>query len=236
MKEKTREEPKILAAAERQMQAWARSTEIADREHRMHAAHGPKTSKRTYLTLSRQTGAGAHAVATIVSEKLGWKVYDKNLLDLIAERFDVPRMMLDLVDETQPSWVYDVLGTWMDRAVVPHDKYVRYLRTVVRAVARDGEAIFIGRGAQYVLPHELGLRVHLAAPLKYRVQRLKEVEGISESEARRMITEKDRGRREFVERFYHRSLDDASQYDLVLNTERLGIEGAAEHVLSVMAD
>lgn len=241
MTDSARTDPRLSAAAERQMRAWARSTEIADRELRAAKGrlraddpHHPPLVKKTYLTVSRETGAGAAAVAAIVGDQLGWKVYNKNLLDLIAERYNLPRMMLDLVDETQSSWVFDALGTWMDRAVIPHQKYVRYVKSMVRSLAKRERAIFIGRAAQCCLPRENGMHVHLVAPLKARVERVCQREGLSPGEAKQSILEKDRGRREFVERFFHRSLDELSQFHLVLNTERLGIAGTAEHILAEM--
>jgi len=241
MTDQTRTDPRLSAAAERQMQAWARSSEIAERETRSTRgilrtddAHHRHVAKKTYLTISRETGAGAVAVANVVGERLGWKVYDKNLVDLIAERYNLPRMMLDLVDETQSSWVYEALGTWMDRAVIPHQKYVRHVKSMVRSLAKQGPGIFIGRGVQYCLPAELSMCVHLVAPLKVRVERIAQTEGLSIGEAKRAVQDRDRGRREFVERYFHRSLDDISQFHLVLNTEQLGIQGTAEHILAEM--
>jgi cytidylate kinase len=234
MKQQTREQSKPAAAAERQMQAWARTTEQADRESRTDGPHASAVEKKTHLVIARQMGAGATAVAKIISQRLGWKVLDDELLDMVAERYNLPRMMLELVDETEPSWMYNVLGTWMDRQIIPHDKFIRYLKSVLRGVSRQGEAIVIGRGAQFMMPPETGLSVHLVAPMKARIDRVRQCEGLSEAEARRTILDKDRGRREFVEHFFHRSADDPGQFDLVLNTERLGIPATAEHIIAAL--
>lgn len=159
MKEQTREDPKILAAAERQMQAWAMNAEIADRviSRKFHQAHTAQS--KCFLTISREAGAGGSEVAAIIGRRLGWEVFDKNLLDCVAERFQVNRSMLDLVDETQSNWVFDVLGTWMDSKVIPHEKYVSHLRGVILAIARRTNFIFVGRGVQFLLPREKVLSV-----------------------------------------------------------------------------
>ena len=127
MKEQTREDPKILAAAERQMQAWSMNSSIADRSVRLHESQEPSVRLHSYLTISRETGAGGSTIAKIVGRRLGWEVLDKELLDRIAQRYHSNRMMLDLVDETPSNWVYDVLGTWMDSNVIPHETYVAQL-------------------------------------------------------------------------------------------------------------
>ncbi len=188
MKERTREDPAILAAAERQMHAWVLGTELKDRAlpHLPDAAFGPKP---TFITISRESGTCASDVGRQLGERLGWNVFDRNLLDQIASRYHLPRTMLDLVDETPNNWAYDVLGVWMDRKLLPHDKYVAYLSRVVLAAARRGHAVFVGRGAQFLLPRDEVLAVRLIAPLKYRAGRIAERKGIDEAAARRFIAE-----------------------------------------------
>ena len=134
MKAQTREDPTILAAAERQMQAWAMAQESGNR--RADRRRPPQAI--TFVTISREAGAGGSEVARLVGQRLGWEVLDKNLLDRVADRFHLPHPMLDLVDETKSNWVYDVLGTWMDSKLVPHEKFAAFLGRVVHAAAQHG--------------------------------------------------------------------------------------------------
>jgi hypothetical protein len=234
MKEQIREDPKILAAAERQMQAWTKNAEIADRDvsRKYHQAHSPQ--KKCFLTISREAGAGGSEVAAIVGKRLGWQVLDKNLLDQVAERFRHDRTMLDLVDETRSNWVYDVLGTWMDNTVIPHETYVSQLSRVILAAARQSNFIFVGRGARFLLPREKVFAVRLIAPEGFRLMRIMQCQKLREVVARRLMHEIDQGRREFVHRFFHHDITDPHLYDLVINTERLGIESAAEEIIAAL--
>jgi hypothetical protein len=234
MKEQTREDPKIIAAAERQMQAWAKNAEIADRSVsiKFHPTHA--VQEKCFLTISRESGAGGSEIAAIVGKRLGWKVLDKNLLDHVAERFHHDRSMLKLVDETRSNWVFDVLGTWMDNKVIPHETYVAQLTRIIQAVARQSNFIFVGRGARFILPREKVLAVRLVAPEGFRVKRLMHVFSLSESDARRYMRDTDKGRREFVQRFFHHDITDPHLYDLVINTEGLGLEGAAEDIVAAV--
>ncbi|MGD0517580.1 MAG: cytidylate kinase-like family protein [Thermoguttaceae bacterium] len=232
MKEQTREDPKILAAAERQMQAWALNKEIADRSvsRTFHQAHCPQ--KKCFLTISREAGAGGSEIAAIVGKRLGWEVLDKNLLDKVAERFNIDRSMLNLVDETRSNWVYDVLGTWMDSKVIPHETYVSQLSRVILAAARQANFIIVGRGARFILPREKVLAIRLVASEAFRLKRIMQSNKLSEADARRHMHEVDQGRREFVHRFFHHNITDPHLYDLVINTEGLGIECAAEEIIA----
>jgi hypothetical protein len=234
MKDKTREEPKIVAAAERQMQAWERAREIADRAVR--PDRGPPLAGQLgpYVTISREAGACGGEVAEKLGEKLGWEVLDKGLLDRVAHRFHLSRPMLDLVDEVSYNWAFDILGTWLDRRFIPSEKYVAHLGRVVRAAARRGHVILVGRGAHFLLPRESGLAVRLLAPEKWRVAQIMRRLQCDADHARRWIRETDEGRREFAQRYFHHDIADPHLYDLVINTERVGLEGAAEQIIAAI--
>ncbi len=109
MKEKTREEPAILAAAERKMQAWVRTQETADRTSQ---SKDPQVG--AYVAISRESGAGGSQIAQSIGQRLGWQVLDRNLVDRVAERFHESRTMLEQVDEAGGNWIYDVLAPFID--------------------------------------------------------------------------------------------------------------------------
>jgi hypothetical protein len=234
MKEQTPIEPKTAAAAERQMFAWATKSELMDRTVRSQGEPLPTSRSVSFITISREAGAGGSEIGSELARRLDWRLFDKNLLDQIADRFHVCRRMLELVDETQSSWVYDVLGTWMDCQIVPHEKFVSLLNRVVLAAARGEHAVFVGRGAQFILPRKQLLAVRLVASPKYRVRQLMERLRLNECDARRAMIETDRGRRDFVERFFHHDINDPHCFDLVINVELCGRDGAVSEILSAM--
>ena len=236
MKEQTREEPTILAAAERNMHAWAMSREREDRFDRHEEESRRAGPPLKFVAISREAGAGGEEIGRRVGERLGWDVHGKSILDDIAEHFHLPRIMLDLVDETHPSWVYDVLGTWMDRKIVPHEKFVAYLTRTVLGAARRGHAVFVGRGAQFLLPRHEVLAVRLVASLSYRVQRVMEKRNMTEVDAKRCILELDDGRRKFVEKFFRRDISDPHNFDLTINVERCGVEGAVDQIVAAVRE
>ncbi len=235
MKTQTREEPEILAAAERKMHAWALNMEQAERADRSRSETEGTERELRFVAVSREAGAGGSEIGKLIGEKLGWEVFDKNLLDQMAGRFRLPRMMLDLVDETPSSWVYDVLGTWMDREIVPHEKFAAFLTRIVLAAVHRGHIVFVGRGAQFLLPRQEVLAVRVVASPQYRIRQIMERTGLSQSDARRQMTELDNGRREFAMRFFHHDITDPHLYDMVLNVERCGKAEAVREILAALA-
>jgi len=216
------------------MQAWALTQEIADRTIRLDQGQRLASQLGPYITISREAGACGGEIAELVGDELGWEVLDKGLLDHVANRFRLPRPMLELVDETTSNWARDIFGTWLDRRIIPHEKYVAHLGRVVLGAARRGNVIFVGRGVQFLLPRQSGLALRLIAPEKYRVAQLMRRRGCTAACARRAVKEIDQGRREFVRRYFHHDIDDPHLYDLVINTEGLGPVGAVEQILTAI--
>ena len=226
------EDPKLAAAVERQMQSWSLLREIEDRTAgRLRVDQAAGTMLR-YVTISREAGAGGGEIARLVGDRLGWKVFDKNLLDQVAERFHESRLMLDLVDETPNNWAFDVFGTWMDRSIITHQRYMAHVTRVIQSLARGGNEVFVGRGAQFLLPAAQTLAVRIVAPARFRIERIVQLKNLTANDARQFMQETDRGRREFIQRFFRHDIGDPRLYDLVVNVEHFGLAGAAELILA----
>jgi cytidylate kinase len=224
----------IVASVERQMRLRAMTMENQERTDRRSVAARCSSRALQFVAISREAGAGGREIGLAVGQRLGWTVYDQNLLDRVAERFHVSRMMLDLVDETHSNWVYDVLGTWMDRQIVPHEKFVAYLSRIVSEESKHGNAVFIGRAVQFLLSCSQLLAVRIIASEKYRVQKIMDRMNLGEVDARRIMHELDAGRREFVQRFFRRDVTDPHHYDLVINAERCGQQAAVEEIVAAV--
>jgi len=231
MTSQTREEPRIIAAAERRMQVWVLTQQMAERTVRVDRPGKPTDELADFVTISREAGACGSQIAESVGRALGWEVLDKNLLDRVAAEAKLARSHLEAVDETSVHWASGILGTWLDSQTVSHQRYVVHLRRVVMATARRYSAVFVGRGAQFLLPRGQGLAVRLVAPKPYRVDQIVRRLAVSPARARQHIACVDRGRREFVRRFFNRNIDDPHLYDLVINVGRFGPEAAADQIV-----
>jgi cytidylate kinase len=236
MKTQLHDEPRIVAEAENRMRAWVRSGEITDR---MLSSRGTVAADRglgPFVTISREHGALGCLIAELVGQKLGWEVLDKSLLDRISQRYRLSRPMLDLVDETSSNWVHDILGTWLDPHIIPHEKYLTHLRHVVMAAAQRGRLVLVGRGAQFLLPREHGVAARLIASEPFRVAQIAHDDGISAKEAYRVMKAVDLGRANFVARYFHQDIHDPHLYDLVIHVERCGPAAAAEMIVKRCSD
>jgi hypothetical protein len=224
----------LTAAAKRRMERWLLSPDLQD--HMQHAKHVRSKRGETgpYIAVSREAGSRGTEVAHIVGQQLGWDVLDKELLDFIAQRYKLPRDMLEIVDETRENWFHDVLGTFFDSRLVSQDSYVTHLERILYLAALHGNVVFVGRGAQCVLPRSNGVAVRIIAPLKQRVEHMMQRGKLERSAAAKLVDELDASRAEFCQRHFHHNIQDPLEYDLTINTSRLSLEAAAELIVDTL--
>jgi cytidylate kinase len=180
------------------------------------------------IALSREAGAGGGTLARMVGARLGWRVYDHELIEAIAGRMEVPLDEARTYDELAPSVLQDWLLPLGEEHFAPHEAYLDHLAKLVESIGRAGDSILVGRGANFLLPRDQTLTVRVVAPLKYRAQRLAERMGVSVRTARRAAGDLDRRSRRFTRVMHRSDGSDPHHYDLVLDSHSLGLAIAAE--------
>jgi cytidylate kinase len=217
-------------AAERQIQRWLHS-QASDVESR-NAMKPPSTYQ--FLTISRESGAGGGQIARLVGEIVGWRVFDRELLECLAESYQTNPRVLELVDETTMHQIKEIFGYWLDRASVSQAQYVMRLGRMILMLAQHENVIIVGRGAQFILPKDRGLRVRLVASPKYRVRHIMETQSLDEHEARRFMELTDAGRLAYAQTYFHRITTDQHLFDLVINVETLGPQHTAHLIAEAL--
>jgi cytidylate kinase len=104
---------------------------------------------------------------------------------------------------------------------------------VIAEAASEGRVVLVGRGAQAILAtRRNALHVYVVASLPFRRKVAVERLGVDPASADTVIAETDKRRDEYVKSHYGRDRQDLTQYDVVLNTERLGFDGAADLIVA----
>jgi len=175
------------------------------------------------ITISRQYGAGASTMARMLSGRLGFKVVDDELLTMAAERSGMDLEKIERVYEQRPS--FQDLRVYKERS----EKYITAVNEVLEGLAREGNVILVGRGANLaLLSYRNVFNLRLVADFAVRVQRVMQREGLSEADARKKISESDYARETYYRFLYNVMPDDPLAYDIILNTSRVTMEEAAE--------
>jgi cytidylate kinase len=180
---------------------------------------------RPVVTVARQHGAGGREVVKTLAAELGLDVFDREIVHEIAESTHLSERVVSTLDDKSRAWLSDWLEGVASRDFLSSSEFRYQLMRVVGTIAHHGGAIILGHGAHLVLGAG-ALRVNVVAPLEARVATLVRSEKLDEREARRQIQRVDAGRNAFVMQHFHVELDDPTRFDVVVNTETLGIAGS----------
>jgi cytidylate kinase len=205
----------IEAMVDQQARRW----QLVRQERREEAA-------RPVVTVSRQHGAGGSSVARRVAEDLGLDLFDREIIQQIAESTHLSERVVSSLDEKDRELLTDWLGAISSRSYLSPVEYRYHLSRVVGALSHHGGAVILGRGAHLILGQGEALRVLVVAPLEDRLRTVMEREGIDERLARRRIVAVEAERKAFLMKHFHTDFADPTTFDIVVNTGVLGIEGA----------
>lgn len=196
------------------------------------------------VCLSHTTGSGGGEIGKRVAEQLGYLYVDEDIVARAAAQGGLePGEVAD--EERRKSFASRVLETlaegggdaWTLAAtagmeyVRPADVRALIRETVVQTAAR-GNVVIVAHAASHALePAQQTLRVLVTASVETRAQRVAEAEKLDEKQAAGAIKDSDAGRRDYLQRFYSIGSESPTDYDLVVNTDLLSTEQAADIVL-----
>lgn len=196
------------------------------------------------VTVSRQYGSGGSEVAARIAQAMGWQVYDNDLVDQVAQRLGMSTAEVTAREERVPSLVERMtsamaLGVPEAGAFVSdlmarptEERMVEMTQRVMEEAAQVGPAVIVGRGAQCMLAARSdALHVYCYASFNSLVHYAIEHLGIPAADAARRVQEVNHQRADYVKRHWKRDWRDFTNYDMCLNTARLGIDCAADLVI-----
>jgi cytidylate kinase len=196
------------------------------------------------VTISRLYGSGGSEVAAMVAKELGWSLLDNAVADAVAARLGIPASEVTAREERSPSLVQRLaeamaLGSqdWLAPLAAgkraPTDEQLIEVthRIVEEAIAR-GPLVLVGRGAQSMLAARGdALHVFCYAPRGALIARSMARDRLDEAAAAKLVDETNSHREQWVRKHWNRSWRDHSPYHLSVNTDWLGITGAAELIV-----
>ena len=189
------------------------------------------------ITIARQYGSGGQEIGTRLGELLGIKVYDNELLTMAAEKKGLPEEYLRSVDERATgSLLYSIAmgspyvhGIYAGTQMSINDRLFLAQAEIIREIAAQESAIFVGRCADYVLRNQPNcINVFLYANEKDRIARICGRTGCTVNEAESAMQKNDKRRANYYNYHTGGRWGKADHYDLVLNSSLLGVEGTAK--------
>ncbi|MCI0698929.1 cytidylate kinase-like family protein [candidate division KSB1 bacterium] len=214
----------------RHMRLWE-----AQQEYRQEAAT-PSTGRQAqaqgfYISFSRDYGSGGLEISKRVAEKLGWQHFDHEVVEAIASEAKTREDIVALFDESVRSELQTYVQNLFTLQTWDGTHYIFHLVHVLSAIARHGNAVIVGHGANFVLPPQHGLRVRVVAPTPVCAHNYVQLRGVTEAEALREITRRNSEYAAFIRHHFHRDIADPLAYDVILNAEHLDLDAAVEMII-----
>lgn len=184
---------------------------------------------RPVITLSRLPGAGGNSIAQRLAEELKIDLFDHEIVEKIMESSKARSWIVESLDEHDCSILEDWLRALGENHMWSYE-YLQHLTKVVGAIGAHGHALIVGRGASFILPQEVCLRLLVVAPLQTRIDNVAKTYGVSDVEAKRSVLLLDSARRAFIRQYFSADMMDPLNFDLVLNTKNLNIDATVNIV------
>lgn len=195
------------------------------------------------LTVSRLYGSGGSEVAARAARALGWTLLDNDVVDSVAARLGLTTAEVQAREERLPSLVERLTSAmamgsqeWMTPLAASRkptdERLIEVTRHVVEEAIARGPVVVVGRGAQAMLAERAdALHVFCYASRKALIERSMKRDGITAEAATKLVDDTNRHREQWVRMHWDREWRAHENYDLSINTERLGIDAAAELVV-----
>lgn len=199
----------------------------------------PKTAEneksawdKAHITISRAYGARGYRIGELIAKTLHWKVYSRKLVEHISDTANLREQIIKEFDEKKHN--VSISQIIFDPQAFSSDKYYRHLLQVILAIVQHGQAVIVGRGANFVATSEPGLHVRVTASFESRVHRYANKQKVPYKEARKKVESVDRERAHYIKYYFHKDIEDPHFYDLVINVEHYSNEQVAEMIIHAL--
>lgn len=188
--------------------------------------------KQIIISISREFGSGGHAIADQIAKEMELPLYDRSILDHIADEKGIDKEYLEKFDESPkiPLISRRVRGHSNSMEENLAEMQFDYLKKK----ADDGESfVVVGRCAETILKDQQGLvSIFILGDRRDKISRTEQRYQLSEKEAVAKINRHDRKRKYYHNRYSQYRWGDSRSYDLCVNSSRLGIRNTAKMLMS----
>jgi len=179
-------------------------------------------AKKIIINIGRQFGCHGRDIARELGKELGIPVYDHELIDKAAQESGLSPIVFEKRDEKRR-----LFSSGIDDA-----ELFRYQSLAIRKIAQEGSAIFVGRASNYILRDmDCCLDVFICAPLEIRSKCVSSREGVPSKDAQDYTFKQDSRRAHYYNFFSDGHWGKSSDYDLCLDSSKLGIQGCVKMII-----
>ncbi len=182
-----------------------------------------------YITIGRQYGSGGRLIGKELSERLGIPCYDSELIQLASAESGISPEYIESLDEKGTANFFHALminatpmGTIMPNYfnMTTNDQLFFLQSEIIKELAKKGDAIFVGRSADFVLEGKNTLNIFIHAPEEYRINALAARNEITKNEAASRIKKIDKKRKSYYNHYTSKNWSQATNYHLTIDSSK----------------
>jgi cytidylate kinase len=191
-----------------------------------------------FITISRESCAGGSGLALLLAERLNrsgplgthWEIFGGNVINQMLAAHQLPEQLARFLPEDRVPEVSATIGEIVGRHPSLWE-LVQKANQTMRHLAKDGQAILVGRGANFATAGlGGGIHVRLVAPADYRARYYAQRFGVTAADALAHNAKCDAARRRYVQAHFNADVADPAAYDLVINTAHVPLAEAADMI------
>ena len=190
---------------------------------------------RRLITIGREFGAGGGEIGRKVAKSLGIEYYDKDIIlkTAVAGKSLTPEQVRKWDERVPQNFGFaQSLFDFYNRPL--EEEIWQAQRDAIRELANKESCVIVGRNGDYILREfDHCLRVFIHAGFDWRVKRMTAMmDQVPAGQVANDVKAVDKARKRYCEHYTGQSYGDARNFDLTLDTEKLGIDKAVELILS----
>jgi cytidylate kinase len=190
--------------------------------------------RATYVvTVSRGYGSLGKQVARALADRLGVRCCDRTILEEVAQRADVDVELVKKLDENIRHIKVEPWKAFFKDKSFPRERYLHHLVKVVLNISKKG-GVIVGRGAHLILGPGKAFRVRVIGSLETCAVRVAGREQLDLEAAKKRVKTVNQERAEYLQQLYGVAIDDCSDYDLVINSDRFDVQQMVGLILNGM--
>jgi cytidylate kinase len=195
------------------------------------------------ITIEREYGCGAAAIAAQLADQVGWKLWDQLLTEEIARLAQVDPSAVMRCDERMDSRFHRLAKTFwrgsyerssaLGNQIFDTDRMMSMMQETMNRIGQEGNAVIVGRGAPYFLRENPdAFHAFLYAPRSEKIRRII-ADRRSEQDAIELVDSVDRERIAYVKHYFNADWPTRSLYHVMLNTA-VGNQAVVQTILDTM--
>lgn len=198
--------------------------------------------EKIVITIARQYGSGGRTVGKMLAEKLGIHFYDKELMKLASEDSGINEALFANADEKIKSTsLFRIAHNSYHGELIPpeSDDFVstqnlfNYQAKIIKGLAEEESCVIVGRCADFILKdYDNVLSVFIHAPHEYCMEQAAKKHSMPSKELEKFIIKTDKHRTDYYKYYTGREWTDARNYDLCLDSSKLGYDRCVEEIIS----